>query len=227
MNVKTAVAVGIISGIMIGIFLSSMLNLRLQLGLLPTVTMIEITPANIVNMTIETEFIVNASVDIGNNQLAMWVLSLRWNPVVLQLIAEPIEGPFVKSQVKGMTIFLYEKIEYNIGYIKGLCCAVLSPSTYGTATGSGVIATFKFRTKIAGSSMLDLYGPDDTMLKPIWRDGQYSVDYEFDTVVDGTISVVPEFLELIIIPLFFATTLIVVSITKLKKAKQLGPVRRR
>jgi len=149
-------------------------------------TTIVMDPAVIVGLWAGDTFQVNVIVNVGSNQLFMWVLSLSWNPSILELVGDPIEGPFLKSQV-GATIFLWELINQTGGYLKQLLCCSLE---WKTATGSGVVATFTFRAVAPGASALHLYGIPNTHypLKPLWLDIDGN-EYSFDTVTDGSVTV--------------------------------------
>jgi len=150
----------------------------------PAPTSIAVSPALVTDKNLGDVFSVNVEVDVGTNELFMWVLSLSWNPAVLTLNADPIEGSFVKDQV-GATIFTWGTVDNTAGYVEGVTCASVSQST---ATGSGVIATFQFRVVATGSSDLHLYGPPSDPTKPIWLDVSGN-QYNFDTVTDGSVIV--------------------------------------
>jgi len=150
-------------------------------------TTIAVEPAVLVGLLPGDTFQVNLTVDVGTNQLFMWVLGVSWNPVVLELAGEPIEGSFVKSQT-GSTHFVWTRIDQEEGYLEALQCGSL---TGLTATGSGVIATFIFRAKAPGNSAIHLRGPPEAQtdpLKPIWIN-YYGNEYNFDTVTDGAVTV--------------------------------------
>ena len=182
-------------------------------------TTITVNPAITTDIYPEDTFTVNVTVDISTNELFMWVLSLSWDPQILNLTGDPIEGPFVKDQV-GSTVFTYEQINYTEGYVLALTCG---PLTGQTATGSGMIATFEFVALAQGDSALHLYGPPDTLPepkpKPIWLDTDGN-EYQFDTVTDGSAVVIPEFPAFLILPLFMMITLVIVLITKTTWSKK-------
>jgi hypothetical protein len=176
-------------------------------------TTITLYPAVITDIYPGDTFTANVTVDIGTNQLFMWVLSLSWDPQILNLTGNPIEGPFVKDQV-GSTVFTNEGINYTGGYVLGLTCGPLSGQT---ATGSGMIASFRFTALAQGPSALHLYGPEPNP-KPIWLDIDGN-ELQFDTVTDGSVVVVPEFPAFLILPLFMMITLVAVLITKTRRSR--------
>ena len=184
-------------------------------------TTIAIEPAEITDMEPGETKLVSISVDIGTNELFMWVLNISWNPEVLNLTVDPIEGPFVKNQV-GATLFTSEVINQEEGHIDGLMCGSM---TGEIATGSGVIAMLNFTAlplaDSSATSVLDLYAPPGAVQteSPIWVTIGGD-EYAFDTVTDGSITVIPEFPAFLILPLFMLITLVAVLITLRSKKRR-------
>lgn len=178
-------------------------------------TTITIDPAIITDKYPGDTFTVDITIDIGTNELFMWVLSISWDPVILDLTLDPIEGPFVKDQV-GSTVFVWTLI--GDGFIDSLTCGSM---TGQVATGSGVIAVLNFTALEEGDSVLDLYAPDDAAQteSPIWLTIG-GVESAFDTVNDGAVNVIPEFLVFLILPLFMMMTLVMVLITIWSKKRR-------
>lgn len=176
----------------------------------PPPTTISVDPPTITNVDLYTIFQVNITVDIGTNELFMWVISVSWDPNVLTLNRDPIEGPFLKEQV-GQTSFTVAKIEED--YIEEMVCMSLSGEV---ATGSGVIVTLEFNGTGIGTSIIHLYGPPGYEEKPLWLDISGNI-YYFDNVQDGSATVVPEFSATLLIFTLLLATLVTIVFTKKSK----------
>lgn len=183
-------------------------------------TIIAIDPAVITGIYPGDSFKVNVTVsNIPADNLTMWVLTLRWNPSVLSL-TEIIEGDYLKQT--GSTMFTYDTLDNNQGYLKDLFCGSMEGKTGPT---SGWLATFNFTAKAAGTSIIDLTSPEGAVIvgKPLWLDlGGH--EFAFDTVTDGSVTVVPEFPAFLVAPIFIAITLItILAIRKTRKPKNENP----
>jgi len=156
-------------------------------------------------------FRMDAVVDIGSNQMFVWTLSLTWDPAVIDLNINPIEGPFMSSQV-GQTLFQWKEVNHAAGFVEELFCGSM---TLLPATGTGVIATFEFRAVNPGFTIVDLKGPATAVdpTRPLWLDLAGN-EYPFDTVTDGQVTVVSEFPMLLVAPIFIVITLTTVFVTK-------------
>jgi len=154
----------------------------IQSAIASDITLIAIFPASVEDGSPGMIFRVEIVVDVGTNQLWMWVLNLRWNPSVLELVGEPIEGPFLKNQA-GATAFFWREINSVEGYLDELLCVSL---TGATAMGVGVIAMLDFKVLARGDSVFTLLGPYEAKdpTRPLWLDSSGN-EYSFDIVVDG------------------------------------------
>jgi len=171
-------------------------------------TVIAMDPALIDNILPGQSFLVNVRVDISTHQLFMWVLSLQWNPSIVNMTVDPVEGPFLKSL--GPTAFIWSELSRTEGYVRELTCSSL---TAMTGTGSGVIVTFNFTGLNPPTSALDLRGPTLDDPNPIWLDIE-GTQSSFGVVTDGSVIVVSEFPTFLVAPLFIIMTLVTVILTK-------------
>jgi len=144
----------------------------------------------------------------GPTKLLQWVLSVSWNPAVLDFVSQT-EGNFIKNQT-GSSIFVPGAVDPVAGKVEGVTCGSLSGDG---VIGAGVIVTFQWQAKAVGSSVLDLLGDTVAAPKPMWLDPTGN-QYEFDLVTDGSVTVVPEFPEFLVVPLFILMTLVTVVLTK-------------
>jgi PKD repeat protein len=102
-------------------------------------TVMALAPSSYTAQKIGEEFSIN--ITIANVQdLWSWKVGLAWDPNVLSLVSEPVEGPFLKSV--GLTLFVAEPVEN--GAIRETLENSLPYSNIG-ASGSGVLATLVFR----------------------------------------------------------------------------------
>jgi len=171
-------------------------------------TTISVYPQTITDIEIGQTFQINITVNIGTNRLYMWVLSLKWDPSKINLVGDPIEGPFIKQAT--ISFFTWSEVNNTNGYVRELVCTSLER----TVSGSGVIATLNFIAVSVDGSVLELLDPELTPdSAPIWYDGEGTL-YSFDTVNDGSVTVIPEFPAFMILPLLMGTTLLVIIITK-------------
>jgi hypothetical protein len=97
-------------------------------------------------------------------QLSLWQINLTYNPSVLQAVAVR-EGPFLKS-VPGIPPYPAPGTTFatvnGSGWIQAM--SVLQSYDYGGANGSGVLATFHFKAKAEGNSVLDYSLPQTYLL---------------------------------------------------------------
>jgi hypothetical protein len=205
----------------IGFILLTFLTFPKPIKSSPTETTIEVTPASI-SVDVDQVFKVNITVDMQDNGLFQWVLSLSWDPAVLELL-DQAEGPFLKEQV-GSTLFFPGNIDNEKGVLEEITCGSLGE----TATGSGIILILTFKAKAVGTTTLHLFGPEGaqppaTPDKPVWLDingGQHN----FDIVHDGSTDVIPEFPPILMASaLIFITLLTILLGKKLKMDKTLTP----
>jgi len=171
-------------------------------------TNISIYPPVVDDVELDQTFQINVTVDIGADQLFMWVLSLQWDPSKIDLVGDPIEGLFLKKLTS--TFFTWSEINHTGGYIRELVCTSLTDKT---GTGSGVIATMNFIALNLDGSVLDLRGPALADPAPIWIDAD-GFEYPFEVVTDGSVTVIPELPTFMVAPLLMSTTLLAVIITK-------------
>jgi len=206
----------------IGLILLTFLTFPKPIKSSPSTTTIEVTPA-FISVDVNQVFKVNITVDMQDNELYLWVLSLSWDPAVLELL-DLAEGPFLKDQV-GSTIFIPGNIDNERGVLEEPCCGSLGGET---ATGSGVILILTFKSKAVGTTTLHLFGPEGaqppaTPEKPVWLDingGQHN----FDTVKDGTADVIPEFPPILLASALLSITLLTILLRKkLKMDKTQAP----
>lgn len=137
-----------------------------------------------------------------------WKIRLSWNPSTLSLAVDPDtgdplieEGPFLKAA--GSTLFLFKPPNQTGGYIKELSCTLMVSKE---VSGSGTLATITFNATAVGESNITMPETDlvDLDENPISC-----------TVINGAVTVVPEFPASLILPLFLTITAITALIAKM------------
>ncbi len=125
-------------------------------------TAIGLNPANYVAHSMGENFTIDITVSNVQN-LWSWCVGISWDPNVLSLIGNPLQGPFLKA--KGETLFL--PLPAINGTINELSCTLLS---FDSASGSGVLATLNFNiTKETVESPITLF--NTTLLAPLPASG--------------------------------------------------------
>jgi hypothetical protein len=102
------------------------------------------------SLEIGDTFELNIQVDNVTN-LWSWGLNLSWNPDVLEIVGDPIEGDFLKQG--GSTLFIAAPTDNDYGNIPSLSCTLLS---YSGINGSGLLATAEFRVVSSGTTDIDI-----------------------------------------------------------------------
>ena len=105
-------------------------------------------------------FEINIQVENVTN-LWSWGLNLSWNPDVLEMVGDPVEGSFLSQG--GSTLFITAPVDDDNGSIPSISCNLLS---YSGTNGSGLLATVEFQVINNGSSnitidWLELYSNDE------------------------------------------------------------------
>jgi PKD repeat protein len=165
MSKKLLTACCILSVIAVALF--SVVPVRAQ------TTVLGLNPSNYVAHSVGENFTINIVVtDVQN--LWSWCVGISWDPTVLSLIGNPLEGPFLKA--KGQTLFL--PLPAINGTIKELSSTLLS---FASASGSGVLATLDFNiTKETVESPITLF--NTSLLAPLPATGgtNPSIDHQVE-----------------------------------------------
>ena len=181
--------------------LSLAIVLSVTLTLLPVLTVsavtptLKIEPALVEDVPVGNDFTVTLKIQDVTN-LWSWMCVISWDPAVLSCVSV-VEGPFLKSI--GATFWL--AAPPNASAIPSLSCTSMAVPKAG-ASGTGTLATITFNATEIGDSYVRLTG--DYLLNSSSTSG-HSVFIEH-TVVDGAVTVVPEFPTSIILPLFLMAT---------------------
>ncbi len=114
---------------------------------------VSLTPAVVPtqSLTIGSTFQLAVHVD-GISNLWAWKISVAWNPAVLQMDGSPVEGPFLKSGGLA-TVFLPSTPNNTAGVLYEQASTRLSATG---VSGSGDVATLKFKVIGYGSSNIDM-----------------------------------------------------------------------
>lgn len=151
-------------------------------------------------------FLVNIDIaDVLAPGIVQWMIRLKWDPTILNITTVEdtpviIEGNFLKS--KGSTMFLYTPVNYTDGRIEEMFCVLL---VAGAKTGSGNLCQINFTAVHADGNEIGIY--DSALVNE-------TGDVLPHSVVNATVTVIPEFPASMLLPIFLATTTIFVLIVK-------------
>jgi hypothetical protein len=84
----------------------------------------------------------------------MWTVGLQWDPSILQMQDNMVEGSFLKSG--GGTLFVTAPINASHGYIPEMTSSYLSTKH---ADGSGTLVTVSFKLLALGNSKIEIINP--------------------------------------------------------------------
>jgi hypothetical protein len=140
----------------------------------------------------------------GVTNLWGWKTGLSWNPEVLNL-TKIEEGPFL--QTAGDTLFVWpsaSSYEISMGYVDEIFCSFLS---LDTVQGDGVLATITFESLNAGDCEISLNAT--SLMEP--ETGHPEIPHN---VLNGNVSVIPEFQSWMVLPVFTGATVTAVFLKK-------------
>jgi hypothetical protein len=145
------------------------------------------------------------------NMTQFIVNNITWNPAIIELATgsdnDFIEGPLLKSF--GSTVFMTSYPSASDGIIDEVTCALLT--TYVTPGSSGDIFTITFRSKIVGTTSIDIgYGI-------LLRDLDIADE---PTLQGGTVNVVPEFSPIVLLMLLLSATVVALTAKNLGRKRQ-------
>ena len=144
--------------------------------------------------------------------IVQWMVRIQWNASVLEIVdpnTDLIEGDFLKSN--GSTVFVWKPLQP--GKIPEITCGYLVDKV---RSGSGTLFTINFTTKAVGETDIEIYGSD-----LLDRD-MYSVPH---SVVNGTVTVVPEFPASMLLAIFLIITTAAAFIAKTTRSRRRqGPI---
>jgi hypothetical protein len=138
-----------------------------------TTTIVALAPSSYTAQKIGEEFAVNITVT-NVQSLWSWNVGLTWDPNVLSLVSQPIEGSFLKKA--GLTIFIAEPTKN--GEIRETLQCYLYSNNIG-ASGSGILASLVFRIdKESYQSPITL--DNSVLLAPSTGEIHSSIDHQVD-----------------------------------------------
>jgi hypothetical protein len=175
-----------------------------------------LSPSVVSADSIESGDTFEISIQVDNvTNLWSWGLNLSWNPDVLELVGDPVEGTFLNQG--GSTLFIAAPVDDANGSIPSISCNLLS---YSGTNGSGLLATVDFQIVNSGSSditidWLELYSNDegDSIAIPATSEGSAFNSTSPDDV--------PTFDSPIILIVALATTGVLIVMVKQKLKNQL------
>lgn len=135
-----------------------------------------------------------------------WMLKVSWNPAVLKLQSDPVEGPFLSSH--GSTMFLFKNINNTIGKIGEMTDILMVAST---ASGNGNLVYLTFNATAQGQSDIIIY--ESALLNSTGYNQTY-------TVAPGLVNVIPEFPTSMILPTFMMLTAAVAILIKVLRPRR-------
>jgi hypothetical protein len=100
---------------------------------------LSLTPSTVVVSTSKTTFNLTLTVT-GVTNLWSWKAEIAWDPAVLNLTRNPIEGPFLKGA--GTTLFLFAPINRTSGIIPEMSSTILGSTS---ASGNGTLTYLTFQ----------------------------------------------------------------------------------
>jgi len=154
----------------------------------PNANMIIVAPSSVVDTTGQT-FKVNITVT-GVTSMWAWSCVVTWNSSVVNCTLKAV-GPFNPA---GTSL---------IGVIDNVGGTIPKLSSYtteeDTVTGSGLVCTLTFKTKALGNVNLNVSTAN-------YIDYPAKVKYDFNSVTQAPITVVPEFPTFLIVPMLFIMT---------------------
>lgn len=156
-------------------------------------------------------FTVNVSIADVNN-LYGYEFQLYYSSAVMNGTPPPVEGPFL-NQSGSQSFFSTTSFTDNYNSTFGIVwidCTLEYPTMTGVS-GSGVLATIKFKSLALGNSVT-LYLADVKLSDP----NANSIPCQ---VSDGTVTMVPEFTSLFAISALIIVSLFVVLVVKRTKSK--------
>jgi hypothetical protein len=149
--------------------------------------------------------IIQLNITVANvTNLWGWKVRVNWNPQVLNL-SQIQEGSFLKNA--GSTLFVWPGLSsptINEGYMPEVTCGLFTAT--GT-NGSGILATFSFKVLTSGVSAVSMN--ETQLLEPGSPHQEIS-----HTVVDGEVTVIPEFNIATIVPLFMIVSAFLIVISR-------------
>jgi hypothetical protein len=190
------------------LFLSFMFPLHQAMG---QSTTLSVQPANSFGINLGDTFSVNITVS-NVIDLDCWQFNLYYQSTVLNATGYS-EGPFLKTGGSSTVSFA---INFTDHYNDTFGVVTLNDLRFSIPTGvngSGTLATINFTVIGSGSSILHI---DPSGFLPTKLVDSNNVLIPF-TMVDGEVTVIPEFPSFLILPLFFITMLFSAIIYKKKK----------
>lgn len=175
------------------------------------ISTIAVSPSTITVDQPGVQFNVTFTLTNAPNMTQFIVNNITWNPAIIELAtgtdSDFVEGPLLKSF--GSTVFMTSYPNASQGIIEEVTCALISE--YVTPGSSGDIFTIKFRSKIVGSTPIDI------------GYGILLVDLDIadePALQGGTVNVVPEFSPIVLLILLLSTTAIALKAKNFSSKKQ-------
>lgn len=147
-------------------------------------------------------FTINIKLNDVTN-LWSWKVRVNWDPEVLSL-TEVAEGPFLNSADDTLFLGAQSGTAIEEGYIPEVSCTLLSSES---VDGSGVLATLTFKSLSPGECEITL---TETVLKEPGT-GHPEI---LHNVINGEVTVIPEFQPWIILPFVLTATAIIILMKK-------------